>query len=126
MKRLWISLCVLLLLLIGSFANIRYVTLVSNSLVTTLNQAEELAEGGAWSAADQLTRQAQKRWENQAPLLYVTLCHSNSDEVSAGLREVLELIQQEAEEEYSAANGKLIAQAEHLAEVEQLSLKNLL
>ena len=45
---------------------------------------------------------------------------------AAGSREVLELLQQEAEEEYSAANGVLIAETEHLAEVEQLSLANLL
>ena len=46
--------------------------------------------------------------------------------MTTGFREVLELLQQEAEEEYSAANGVLIAETEHLAEVEQLSLANLL
>ena len=35
-------------------------------------------------------------------------------------------LDEEAKEEYSAANGVLIAEVEHLAEVEELSLANLL
>lgn len=126
MKRFWIALAILLAILGGSLANIRYVTQVSNQLVTILNQAEELAEAGDWNSARTLTRQAQEQWESHSGILYVTLCHSTADQVNTGFRETLELIQQEAEEEYSAANGVLIAEVEHLAEVEQLSLANLL
>ena len=126
MKRLWIALAILLAILVGSLANIRYVTRVSNQLVDTLNQAERLAEAGDWHSARTLTCQAQEQWEAHSGILYITLCHATADQVNTGFREVLELIQQEAAEEYSAANGVLIAEVEHLAEVEQLSLANLL
>ena len=109
-----------------SLANIRCTTQASNQLVTLLNQAEEAAEGGDWRSATTLTRQAQEMWDGYAGLLYITSCHTHADAVTTGFREVLELLQQEAEEEYSAANGVLIAETEHLAEVEQLSLANLL
>ena len=94
--------------------------------MTLLNQAEEEAEAGQWRRATTLTRQAQEAWDGYTGLLYVTSCHANADAVNTGFREVLELLQQEAKEEYSAANGVLIAEVEHLAEVEELSLANLL
>lgn len=126
MKRLWISLGILLAIFGLSLSNIRYATQASNQLVTLLNQAEEEAESGDWRRATVLTRQAQEAWDGYTGLLYVTSCHANADAVNTGFREVLELLQQEAEEEYSAANGVLIAEVEHLAEVEELSLANLL
>ena len=120
MKRLWISLGILLAIFGLSLSNIRYTAQASNQLVTLLNQAEEEAEAGQWRRATTLTRQAQEAWDGYTRLLYVTSCHANADAVNTGFREVLELLQQEAKEEYSAANGVLIA------EVEQLSLANLL
>ena len=124
MKRLWISLGILLAIFGLSLSNIRYTAQASNQLVTLLNQAEEEAEAGQWRRATTLTRQAQEAWDGYTGLLYVTSCHANADAVNTGFREVLE--QQEAKEEYSAANGVLIAEVEHLAEVEELSLANLL
>ena len=120
MKRLWISLGILLAIFGLSLSNIRYTAQASNQLVTLLNEA------GQWHRATTLTRQAQEAWDGYTGLLYVTSCHANADAVNTGFREVLELLQQEAKEEYSAANGVLIAEVEHLAEVEELSLANLL
>lgn len=125
MKRLWISLGILGFLFALSLVNIHRASQTSDQLVTLLNQAEEQAESGHWAAATRLTRQARDQWEACAPLVYITACHANADAVNTGFRETLELLQQEAAEEYSAANGVLIAQVEHLAEVEQLSLANL-
>lgn len=126
MKRLWISLGILLAIFGLSLANIRCTAQASNQLVTLLNHAEEEAEAGQWRRATVLTRQAQEAWDGYTGLLYITSCHANADAVNTGFREVLELLQQEAKEEYSAANGVLIAEVEHLAEVEELSLANLL
>lgn len=126
MKRLWISLAILLAIFAGSLANISYVTRISNRLVTGLNQAEACAEAGDWSQAQTLTRQAQDQWDRYAPYLYMTQCHGTTDEINTGFREVLECIQWETVPEYSAANGVLIAEVEHLAEMENLTLENLL
>ena len=105
MKRLWISLGILLAIFGLSLSNIRYTAQASNQLVTLLNQAEEEAEAGQWRRATTLTRQAQEAWDGYTRLLYVTSCHANADAVNTGFREVLELLQQEAKEEYSAPMG---------------------
>lgn len=126
MKRLWISLAILLALFGGCLWNIHHVAQISSRLVTTLNQAESLAESGDWSQAQQLTRRAQQQWDNVSHYFYVTQCHCNADEINSGFREVLELLEWEASPEYSAANGVLIAEVEHLFEMENLTLENLL
>ena len=126
MKRLWFSLAILLAIFIGSLGNIHYVTQVSNQLISGLNQAEAYAEAGDWAQAQTLTRQAQAQWYHHSPYLYMTQCHATTDEINTGFREVLECIQWETVPEYSAANGVLIAEVEHLAEMEALTLENLL
>lgn len=126
MKRLWISLAILLAIFAGSLGNIYYVAQISNRLVSDLNEAEACAEAGNWSQAQALTRQAQNQWDRYAPYLYMTQCHGTTDEINTGFREVLECIQWKTVPEYSAANGVLIAEVEHLSEMEDLTLENLL
>ena len=126
MKRLWISLAILLAIFAGSQGNIYYVAHISSLLVTNLNQAEACAEAEDWGQAQSLTRQTQAQWDHYAPYLYMTQCHGTTDEINTGFREVLECIQWESVPEYSAANGVLIAEVEHLAEMEDLTLENLL
>ena len=126
MKRLWISLAILLAIFAGSLGNIYYVAHISSLLVSNLNQAEACAEAEDWRQAQSLTRQTQAQWDHYAPYLYMTQCHGTTDEINTGFREVLECIQWESVPEYSAANGVLIAEVEHLAEMEDLTLENLL
>ena len=126
MPRLWISLAILLAIFAGSLGNICYVAHISSLLVTNLNQAEACAEAEDWGQAQSLTRQTQAQWDHYAPYLYMTQCHGTTDEINTGFREVLECIQWESVPEYSAANGVLIAEVEHLAEMEDLTLENLL
>ena len=63
MKRLWISLAILLVLLAAALGNIRSVTGLSDHLTDELTRAEACAEAGDWDSAEALTRQAQARWE---------------------------------------------------------------
>ena len=126
MKRLWMSLAILLAIFAGSLGNSYYVAHISSLLVTNLNQAEACAEAEDWGQAQSLTRQTQAQWDHYAPYLYMTQCHGTTDEINTGFREVLECIQWESVPEYSAANGVLIAEVEHLAEMEDLTLENLL
>ena len=126
MKRLWISLAILLAIFAGSLGNIYYVAHISSLLVTPLTPAAAWAEAEDWGQAQSLTRQTQAQWDHYAPYLYMTQCHGTTDEINTGFREVLECIQWESVPEYSAANGVLIAEVEHLAEMEDLTLENLL
>lgn len=126
MKRLVISLAILVVLAAGGLMSNCHLNTVSGRLSDMLNQAEAMGESGDWEGARQLTVEAQKYWEDSSFYLYTVLRHDYTDEVNTGFHEVLELIQWQASPEYAAANGELITQVRHLSEAEQFNLKNLL
>ena len=126
MKRLWISLALLLCLLTGALGNIRHVSRISDRLTRRLDRAEACAESGRWAEAHRLTLEAQADWTHCVPYLYTVQCHAVGDEITSGFQQALECIQWQAVPEYSAVNGALTADVEHLAELERLSWKNLL
>ncbi|MCD8189283.1 MAG: DUF4363 family protein [Clostridiales bacterium] len=126
MKRLWIALGVLALLLAGSLWNTARVTRVSDSLTAALNQAEAAVAEDDWDTAEELTQQALEQWTAAEPWLAFVLCHENTDEVTTGFQEVLGFLQYRSAPEYDSANGALVAQVEHLAEIEVLNWQNVL
>jgi hypothetical protein len=126
MKRLWIALAILIFLFGTTLLNVFYLSRLTEELAGLLIEAERQAEDGQWERAEELTKQAQSRWDAQTGYLYVVLRHSDTDQVHIGFREVLEFIYCQEGGEYSAANAKLVAQIELLHEMETLTLQNLL
>lgn len=126
MKRLWISLALLLGMFALSLWSIHSIHTLSDQLVRDLKRAEVSAEAGDWTRARQITLQARKRWERSASHLYMYQCHATGDEINSGFRQTIEYLQWKDVPEYSATNGALIANVEHLAEMETLNLRNLL
>ena len=126
MKRLWIACAILAMLLAATLWNAGRLERFTASLTDLLEQAEAQAEGEAWREAYALTRLAYDRWESRSTSLHITLRHSDTDDIQTGFQEVLEFLQCREAGEYSAANARLIARLELLAEAEQLSLENIL
>ena len=126
MKRLWIASAILLLLFVGTMAHSFYISSVTEQIASILHEAEAKAENNEWESAQRLTEIAQEKWEAKDAYLYILLRHSETDSVYTSFREVAEFIQCQEGGEYSAANARLIAQLELLAEAEQLTLKNIL
>lgn len=126
MKRIWIALALLLAIFGCAVYNGCYLGELTGEIGGLLTQAEAQAEAGRWEEAEKLTEAARRRWEEKDLYLHVTLRHSDADQVYTGFREVTEFLASREQGEYSAANAKLIAQLELLAEAEQLSLKNVL
>lgn len=126
MKRVWIAVAILLAILAGTMAHSFYLTSFTRNLIVLLEQAEASAEQEDWEAAAKLTQNVWDRWQTKDLYLHVALRHDETDAVYSGLREVTEFIQCQEGGEYSAANARLIANLELLAEAEQLSLKNVL
>lgn len=127
MKRIWIALAIMALILSGTLCHSLYISRFANDLTTLLESAESEAESSNWDKAAALTRTAQKKWVDRDRYLHITLRHDVTDGVYTSFREVLEYLQcQEDGGEYSAANARLIAQLELLSEAEQLTLKNIL
>lgn len=126
MKRIWIALAILLAILAGTLAHSFYLAGFTRNLTLLLEQAEAHAEQEDWEAAARLTQDAYDRWQKKDLYLHITMRHDETDAIYTGLREVSEFIQCREGGEYSAANARLIANLELMAEEEQLSLKNIL
>ena len=126
MKRIGIAIGLLLIILTGTLAHSFYIASFTHDLSLLLEAAEAEAEQGAWDKAEELTEIARDKWEQRTTYLHITLRHTETDEVYTGFREVAEFIQCQEAGEYSAANARLIASLELMAEAEQLTLKNVL
>lgn len=127
MKHAWIAAAVLILLLAAALWSGLYLAQFTDSLTATLYQAQGMAEKGSWEDAARVTENAQRRFQDRSFYLHVTLHHSDIDLVETSFREVEQLLShRERLGEYAAANARLIAQLELLAESEHLSLHNIL
>lgn len=126
MKRLWIAVGLLLAVLAGTLTHSFYVNTFTQDLIAILEQAERRAEESNWTAAEELTELAHRKWDERSTYLHILLRHNETDQVYTSFHETSELIQSRETGEYSAANARLIAHLELLAEAEQPNLKNVL
>ncbi len=127
MKRLWITAAILAVLCAATILNVTHITRLADQISGDLTQAQQSARSGDWDRAAQLTAQAEQDFQSQAFYLHITLRHSDIDAVEIAFQEVKELIaHRERLGEYAAANARLIAQLELLAESEDLTLRNIL
>ena len=126
MKRLWISLALLAVIFAATIWNVGYLGRFTAEITDLLSQAQEKAESGDWATAETLTVQAKTQWDNREAYLYITLIHSDTNEVYVGFHEVLEFIGRQESGEYSAANARLIARLTLMHKMDELSLENIL
>jgi len=126
MKRLWAALALLFFLLALSLFNAACSQLLADDLTKRLGQAQELAEQGRWEQARELTLQIYDRWEDSHYYLHTFLRHSDTDGILRAFQAVLEYLKLKELDQYTAANTDLILQISLLAEMEQVSLVNIL
>lgn len=127
MKQIWIAAAVLILLLAAALWSGLYLAQFTDSLTSTLYQAQGMVEKGSWEDAARVTENAQRRFQDRSFYLHVTLRHNDIDAVETSFREVEQLLShRERLGEYAAANARLITQLELLAESEHPSLHNIL
>ena len=126
MKRLWIAAALLAFLLGASLANAWYSQSLTGDMTDRLRQAQSLAEGENWDQAEAVTRQVYEDWQDHHFYLHTLMRHSDTDQVLRAFRQVLEYLRLQEPDQYNAANADLIAQLELLAEMEQVSVANVL
>lgn len=127
MRRLWISVTILIVLFCLTMYNSHYLDSYTKELTTLLKQAEICVADGDWDAAADKTEAALEQWNSRETYLHMILQHRDTDEVLLSFQEVRQLItHQEHGGEYSAANARLIAQIKLLSEMDALNLKNIL
>lgn len=114
--------CILSLSLMAS----HWLNSLTGDLIIQLEQAETLALEGDWDSASDLTQQVADCWSDSSFPLHVLMRHSETDEIQISFHQVLEYLEQEDENLYTAANGQLVTQLELLAEMERPSWENVL
>jgi len=126
MKRLWICVIILLVMLCATLGNSRYLNDLVSDFSSNLTAAHQLSAQDNWEAARQLTQQVADHWQEHDFYLHIMLPHRDIDEIHLIFQEVEEYLELEEADQYNAANAKLIAQLGLLAEMEQLNIKNIL
>lgn len=126
MRRLWISVGLLLLLLGGSLFNAWYAKELTDAMGEQLRLAQQMTETGRWEQALALTQKVYDQWESRHFYLHSTMRHSDTDQILRGFRTVIEYLRLQEPDQYNAANADLITQLELLAEMEQPSVVNVL
>ena len=128
MKRLYISLGLVILMGALSSLHIWRLCQFTGQLTDLLSQAQEQVEGSDWSEAARLTRQAQELWMEHEGYLHLTLRHADTDAIQMSMDEALAFLEgaEKQPAEYAAANARLITQLELLVEAEKPTLTTLL
>ena len=126
MKKLWWAVGALILLCALSLWNSSAIHTLTDRLAASLTQAEALAGQGSWAQAEALTRDAMEEWENASGYLYTVLRHSDTNAIQSGFRQALAYLEHRDEAEYASASAELIVQIKLLADMEGLTLRNVL
>lgn len=126
MKRLWISVVILLTMLVSTLGNSWYLNNLISDFEQKLTAAHELSAHDNWDTSRQITEQVVEHWQEHDFYLHVMLPHRDIDDIHLTFREVQEYLKLEETDQYNAANAKLIAQLGLLAEMERLNWKNIL
>lgn len=126
MKRFWMAVLLLTVLVALCLGNAWYSLTLTRQLAQQLTQAQSLVEQDQWEPARSLTQQVYDSWNNRHFYLHVFLRHSDTDQILRTFRQVIQYLELEELDQYVAANADLIAQLELLSEMEQPSLVNIL
>ena len=128
MKRLYVSVGLILLLAALSALHIWHLNGITGQLTALLTQAQEQVERENWEEAARLTRQAKDRWMDHERYLHVTLRHADTDAVQISMDEALAFLEggEKQPAEYAAVNARLLTQLNLLVEAELPTLTNLL
>lgn len=126
MKRFWMGVVILAVLLIGSGAICAAFSSIHRPIAAELEQAAQLALDGDWDNAFVCARWAGDRWEKYHRLTAAFADHTPMDEMDTLLKE-LEIYAQEKENpHFSATCSHLAFMATAIAESHLLTWWNLL
>ena len=128
MKRLYVSIGLIVLLAALSGLHIWHLNSVTGQLTALLTQAQEQVKREDWDQAARLTRQAKDCWMEHESYLHLTLRHTDTDAILISMDEALAFLEggEKQPAEYAAVNARLLTQLGLLVEAELPTLTNLL
>ena len=128
MKRLYISVALIVLLAALSGLHVWHLNGFTSQLTGLLTQAQAQVERENWDEAARLTHQVKELWMDHEGYLHVTLHHADIDAILISMDEALAFLEggEKQPAEYAAVNARLLTQLGLLVEAELPTLTNLL
>ncbi len=126
MKFFWLPTGVLALLLGLSLWNAAAVKGLTEPWCASLARAEASAERGDWDAAESILSETRADWEARHPYFHIVTAHDELDEADALFAQAESFAAERDEGELRASLAALAVQLRVIAEMQQLTLKNVL
>ena len=126
MKREWIAAGLLLLLLAAALGNIAYLDRLMGRIEGELYEAQEMADAGSFSDAEDATERALEHWLDANAYTHIFIRHPEIDATSDAFYELKELLAEENAEGYPSAFEKLLYHLNSIDEMEHIRLGSVL
>ena len=121
-----IAILVLVLLMAVSLVNSAYLTRRCDEWTTRLNAVTDAAGNGDWDTARQTVDALDNDWQAKQSYLHITLQHEEINTADTLLQQCVLFVDIQDIDSLFDAALQLSLQWDHLAEMEQLSIKNVL
>lgn len=126
MKALRVSILVLALLMAASLVNSAYLTARCGDWTARLDAVTLAAAGGNWDAAEREMAALRTDWQKKQSYLHITLMHEEINEADTLLHQCALFVNARDNDSLSDTAVQLALQFARLAELEQLSIRNVL
>ena len=126
MKQVIVPCAVLLALLSGILWNARIVDAQTERWCALVTQARESAEKNDWNGAREKLDDACEAWSASQTYFHIVMVHDELDELESLFAAAQSFAEQEDEGEFRASAAQLLAQLRILAEMQEISVRNIL
>ena len=126
MKYFYIPCAILALILALSLYNARAVDGYVTDWCETLSSAQEAADSGDWTAAQVRLSSVHEAWDAAQSYFHTVITHAELDEAEALFAKSDSFLHEHDEAEFRANTAELITQLRLLAEIQEISIKNIL
>jgi len=125
MKRLWLGVGVLALLLAAGFWAMDYADRHQERICSRLEQATQAALGSDWAQVERLTKEVCRLWEDSWDAWATLSDHTELDEIDAGFARLEVYCHDGHTTDYAAECAALARLVEALGDGHRLSFRNL-
>ena len=126
MKALRVAIITLVLLMVAGLANSAYLTARCDEWTARLDAVTAAVSVSDWEGAAEKMSLLQRDWQQHQSYLHITLQHEEINEADTLLHQCALYVAQQDSDALSDAAVQLALEFDRLAELEQLSIKNVL
>ncbi len=126
MRYLYCGVGILLVTLAFCLVSVTTLDRYGQDVMDQLEVATELGKDGQYNQALTVVEKAQAEWKSHVTLFGILLRHDEADQVVSAFDALAEYARMEIEEEFTSNCAELIAQIDHIMEMEWPYLYNIL